>query len=215
MVPLLRTVLVGQPRCIDDNEPWVTAFFKEAVTGAVFLATGNLTGDRQADLTVHGGPDKAVCVYSADHYAAWRAELATRACVPGWFGENFTVDGQTEQSVAIGDIYRVGTALVQVSQPRGPCWKLGRRWRRPDLPKLVVRSGRSGWYLRVLEEGAVIAGEPLVLVERESTPWTIAQVNAATYARGVQARRLKDVRHALAHCAALASSWRLGLTDAT
>lgn len=215
MVPLLRTVLVGQPRRIDDDEPWDTAFFKTAAAGAVFLATGNLAGDRQADLTVHGGPDKAVCVYPSDHYVAWRTELSMEACGSGWFGENFTVDGQTEQTVAIGDIYRVGAALVQVSQPRSPCWKLGRRWHRPDLPKLVVRSSRSGWYLRVLEEGAISAGEPLMLVERQSIPWTIAQVNAAAYARGSEARQLQGVRHALAQCSALASSWRLAFADAT
>ena len=116
------------------------------------LSSTNLAGDGQADLKVHGGPDKAVCVYSADHYPLLAPGTGrSRSADPGWFGENFSVEGQSETDVAVGDTYRIGTAVVQISQPRAPCWKLGRRWNRLDMPKLVLQSGRTGWYLRVLE----------------------------------------------------------------
>ena len=200
MKVLLCSVQVGQPRQIPDREPWVTAFYKEPVAGPVSLSRENLSGDRQPDLTVHGGPDKAVCVYSADHYPEWRRELGEQDCGPGWFGENFTVEGQTEETVCVGDVYRVGSAVVEVSQPRGPCWKLGRRWGRLDLPKLVVRSGRSGWYLRVLEGGDVAAGQVLALGDRPYPKWTIDMVNRLTYAGRRMRHQLRDDRKQLAGC---------------
>ena len=211
MSPLLQDIFVGRPRHIDEDEPWETAFYKQLVTGSVSLRVDNLDGDGQADRSVHGGPDKAVCVYSADHYDDWRHEVKVDACGPGWFGENFSIAHQTEGTVALGDVYRIGTALVQVSQPRGPCWKLARRWRRPDMVKRVVESGRSGWYVRVLEEGVVAAGETLVLEDRPYAQWTIATVNTLTYVRGRDARQLQDIRRALAACPVLAASWRADL----
>jgi len=201
----LVSIRVGRPRTIDDPQPWRTAFFKDAITGPVWLRATNLDGDRQADLRVHGGVDKAVCVYSGDHYRAWRIELARPDMTSGAFGENFTVTGQSEQQVCLGDRFRIGAAVVEVSQPRGPCIKLARRWDRLDLPKLVVASGRSGWYLRVIDEGQLEAGDPLQLLERPFPHWTIARVNDVTYGLGATTDEDRD---ALASCPALARSWR-------
>jgi MOSC domain-containing protein YiiM len=211
MPALLRSVRVGQPTQMDGPTPWVSAFAKNPVEGPVRLSRENLAGDRQADRRVHGGPDKAVCVYSASHYPMWRTRLGVDDCGPGWFGENFSVEGQTDADVCIGDVYRVGSALVQVSQPRGPCWKLARRWNRPELPELVKASGFSGWYLRVLEEGDVAAGQELALIDRPCPQWTVVVVNELTYARGrVAARRVTD-RAVLVECPALAPNWRAEL----
>ena len=197
---------VGTPKRVDADPAWTTAFFKESVDGFIWLGTTNLDDDRQADLTVHGGPNKAVCVYPASHYAWWARELNRAVGGPGWFGENFTVSQLTETSVCIGDIYRVGTAIVQVSQPRGPCWKLAARWAQPDLPKRVVATGRSGWYLRVLEEGAVARDCLVTLESRPWAAWSIARVNEVTYARADAAKQ--DERLALLECAELAEEWR-------
>jgi MOSC domain-containing protein YiiM len=204
----LHTLSVGQPREILDSEPFFTAFHKTPATSPVFLSLENLAGDQQADLTVHGGTDKAVCVYSVDHYPAWRKETGIAECGPGWFGENFSIAGQRESTVAIGDTFRIGAALVQVSQPRVPCWKLGRRWSRPDMPKLVVHSGRTGWYLRVIEEGMVKAGQELTLVERLFPQMTIERVNDVAYRKGGRTEELIETARRLAECPALAEGWR-------
>ncbi len=143
------------------------------------LRKANLDGDRQADLRVHGGPDQAVLCYSADHYPAWRSELGIPEIGPGGFGENFTIAGATEESVCIGDVYGVGEAFVGVAAPRGPCWKISQRWRRPDLLERVERSGRHGWYARVLREGLVEAGAEMTLVERPYPDWTVARAAGA------------------------------------
>jgi MOSC domain-containing protein YiiM len=206
MVPVLDSVQVGQPVRQEVPEPWVTAFYKHAVSGPVRLSRTGLIGDQQADLTVHGGPDKAVCVYAGEHYGAWHAELGD-PCGPGWCGENFTVRGQVEATVAIGDTFQIGTARVQVSQPRSPCWKLARRWNRLDMVKRVVDSGRTGWYLRVLEQGEVEAGDELHLIDRPFAHLTIALANDVMYARVVP-ERAAHRRAELAACPALSDAWR-------
>ena len=146
--PVVVSIHVGRPRVMAGEEPWVTSFFKSAVTGPLSLETDNLAGDEQADLSVHGGPDKAVCVYCADHFPEWSRVLRERDLGAGAFGENFSVSHMDETSVCVGDVYAVGTSLVQVSQPRSPCWKLAARWNRHDLPRLVLQSGRTGWDFR-------------------------------------------------------------------
>lgn len=208
---LLTSLNVGRPSTFGGTEPWRSGIFKSAVAGPLHLAAQNLSGDGQADLKVHGGPDKAVCVYSADHYPFWREHLGVPECGPGWFGENFSVEGQTETAVAIGDTYRIGTAVVQISQPRAPCWKLGRRWNRLDMPKLVLASGRTGWYLRVIETGDVQPGDTFSLLERPFARWTIDAVNAAAYSRGGTTDI--DAARELANCPALAESWREGFRN--
>lgn len=169
---------------------WTTGYFKTPVEGAVWVGRTNLAGDGQADRVHHGGPDKAVLAYGAAHYAAWRADLVeelARLGLPrlpfGGFGENLTVEHWTETEVCVGDVHALGTALLQVTQPRGPCWKIVRRWRVRELPGRVQRTGRTGWYYRVLREGHVEAGQDLRLLERPHTEWTIAQVNAVRYER--------------------------------
>lgn len=204
----LCSVRVGEPQHFLEPEPWTTAFYKEAVVGAVSLSRLNLAGDRQADLSVHGGTDKAVCVYSNEHYADWKRELGEDGCGPGWFGENFTVEGLSEITACIGDVYSIGTAVVEVSQPRGPCWKLARRWNRLDLPRRVVRSNRTGWYFRVVDEGEVAAGQDLLPVRRPYPKWSIARVNRLMYLKSESA----DDRRELASCPALAESWRAALS---
>lgn len=159
------------------DRPWTTGFDKRPVAGPVWLGVTNLDGDGQADLAHHGGPDKAVLAYSADHYEPWRRELEMPVLPFGAFGENFTVEGLTERTVCLGDIWQAGDAVLQVSQPRQPCWKLARRWRLKTLALRVQESGRTGWYLRVLNEGVVAAGLPLQLRDRPHPIWTVERAN--------------------------------------
>jgi MOSC domain-containing protein YiiM len=214
---LVVSVQVGRPRWMqptDDGGPWDTRWFsgfvKEPVHGPVMLRRENLDGDGQADLRVHGGPDMAVLVYAAGHYPRWREELGLPGIGPGGFGENLTVEGQDERSVCIGDVYDVGEARVQVSQPRGPCKKISWRWRRADLLRRVEETGRHGWYVRVLREGTIEAGQRLVLVERPHPEWTVRRA-ADVYRRRKQDR---EAAAALAACEALASSARAALLPA-
>jgi MOSC domain-containing protein YiiM len=176
----LVSVQVGTPRSVPptgDGQPWdrtwETAFWKEQVQGPVMLRFLNLEGDRQAAVGIHGGKDQAALCYSADHYPAWRQELDLPEMSGGGFGENFTIAGQGERSVCIGDIYAVGEALIQVSKPRGPCFKIAWRWQREDLLSRVESSGRHGWYVRVLREGLVEAGQPVHLEDRPHPDWTV------------------------------------------
>jgi len=164
------------------DRAWTTAFFKEPVSGPVLVGRKNLDGDRQADPEHHGGPDKAVMAYAASHYPLWREDLG-RELPFGGFGENFTVGGMDESTVCIGDVYAIGEARVQVSQPRIPCWKIARRWGIRDLSARVQRTRRTGWYLRVLVEGHVQAGDDIVLLDRPHPDWTVLRASDVLYAR--------------------------------
>ncbi len=157
--------------------PWTTSFFKTRVEGRVFAGTTNLVGDTQADAEHHGGVDKAVMAYSADHYPIWRTEVEKPDMPHGAFGENLTIGGMSEESLCIGDLLQIGAVVFQVSQPRQPCWKLARRWRMHTLTAIVVQNGRTGWYLRVMEEGWLEAGMSVSLLERPNPEWTIARAN--------------------------------------
>ncbi|MBX9859598.1 MAG: MOSC domain-containing protein [Sphingomonas sp.] len=141
---------------------------KYPVAGPVELRGHQLLGDETADLTVHGGPDKAVYGYSADLYPVWAAERPAHAArlTPGVFGENLTIAGITEADLCIGDIHAIGTARLQVCQPRQPCFKFALRFEDATMPKAMVRSGRSGWYYRTIEEGILQAGDEVTLVDR-------------------------------------------------
>lgn len=183
---VIEGLQVGAPRRAPADargEAWETGSFKAAVAGPLHLGRTNLAGDGQADLVNHGGADKAVCCYPAGHYPDWHRELGLDpAAFPhGAFGENLTLSGLTEATVSIGDTFRVGTATVQVSQPRQPCWKLSRRWGVRDLAARVQRTSRTGWYVRVIEEGEIAAGQALTLVDRPLPEWTVAQVTAVIY----------------------------------
>jgi MOSC domain-containing protein YiiM len=175
----------------------------------VWLRLTHLDGDEVTAKHAHGGVDKAVNVYPSEHYTFWRQELgmpASQEAGPqdGWFGENFTTRGLVEGSVCIGDVYEVGGALVQVSQPRQPCQTLARRWGVRDFVRRVDMAGRMGWYLRVLQEGLVQAGDPVRLVERPLPGWTITRVyEVMTHPQ----EHLEDARH-LAACQQLSAAWR-------
>lgn len=146
----------------------LSGIVKNPVAGPVELRGHQLVGDETADLTVHGGPDKAVYGYSADLYPVWAAERPAHAArlTPGVFGENLTIAGITEADLCIGDIHAIGTARLQVCQPRQPCFKFALRFEDATMPKAMVRSGRSGWYYRTIEEGVLQAGDTVELVER-------------------------------------------------
>jgi MOSC domain-containing protein YiiM len=175
-VARLASIQVGHPQThVGRDQTVTTAFWKDEVRGSVMLKRLNLDGDRQADLRHHGGPDQAVLCYSADHYPYWRKLLALDMR-HGAFGENFTIEGQTEWDVCVGDVYEIGAATIQISGFRSPCHKIGFRWDRPELLELVEASGKHGWYLRVLAEGLVEARQRVVLVERPNPDWTIRRV---------------------------------------
>jgi len=195
----------GQEHAPDPmDRPWTTGFFKQPVAGPLWLGANNLEGDGQADLKNHGGVDKAVLAYSAHHYDYWRSHLHLPDLPYGAFGENFTIVGQTETDVCVGDTHTIGEARVQVSQPRKPCWKLSRRWRIADLAQQVLANGRSGWYFRVLQEGQVAPGQVMQLCDRPYPEWTIARAHQIMH----HDRNDRAVAIALANCPLLSDNWR-------
>jgi len=162
----LISVNIGLPRLVMQNgDPVSTGIFKTPFTGRVMLRTLNLDGDRQADLSVHGGPSKAVYVYPSEHYEYWKRELPEMALPWGMFGENFTSAGLSESELNIGDKFRVGSAVVMVTEPRMPCYKLGIKFGRPDIVKRFLASERTGFYFAVIQEGEVGAGDEIQLIE--------------------------------------------------
>ena len=173
----LVSVNVGLPRLVLRNgEPVSTGIFKEPVAGRVMLRTLNLDGDRQADLSVHGGPSKAVYVYPSEHYDFWKRELPEMDLPWGMFGENFTTRGVREQEMNIGDKFRIGEATVMATEPRMPCYKLGLRFGRTDIIKRFLASERSGFYLAVLQEGEVGAGDEIELIEQNKSGVRVSDV---------------------------------------
>lgn len=210
MHPSIVSVNIGTPEQLGVegaaawyDGPWTTSIFKRALDRPVRVTATGLAGDGQADPVNHGGPDKAVCVYPADYYEAWRRVLALPAddFVFGAFGENLTVADVTEADVCIGDVWAAGDVLLQLSQPRQPCWKLARKWRIKDLTEQVLASGRTGWYFRVLAEGTVTRGTTLELRERPHPRWTVAAAN------GVLHHGIGD-RDGLASLDELSASWK-------
>jgi MOSC domain-containing protein YiiM len=192
-----------------SQRTWHSAIFKSPVQGPVWLGRTNLNGDQQADLKNHGGPDKAVLMYAAIHYDHWREDLPHLDWCYGGFGENFTISGWTEEDVCIGDVFQIGTARVQVSQPRQPCWKLARRWDQKDLTARVDSTGYTGWYVRVLEEGLVEPGMAIKLTERVDPTWTVMRATQVM-------RNRKDQLEAAAALAAhplLSASWKSSLVS--
>jgi MOSC domain-containing protein YiiM len=203
-VVALRVALASTLSWRGEEVP--SGFLKEQADGRLVLGPLGFDGDEQADLTVHGGPDKAACCYPSEHFPFW-TELTGEPFGPGAFGENLTLAGLTEQDVHIGDTYTLGDATVQVSQPRGPCFKVAARWGIRTLPAEMARGLRAGFYFRVVEPGAVAAGDPLELVERVSDI-TVAEVLRVTY-------RDRHDPPALARVMAvpeLAEQWRMALT---
>ena len=160
---------VGLPRLVLRNgEPVSTGIFKESVAGRVMMRTLNLDGDRQADLSVHGGAEKAVYLYPSEHYKFWKRELPEMDLPWGMFGENLTTTGLLETEINIGDKFRIGSAEVMVTQPRMPCYKLGLRFGRSDIIKRFLASERTGFYLSVLKEGEVGAGDGFEQLKKDA-----------------------------------------------
>ena len=184
---------IGKPEnhAAPGEAPWVTAIFRKPVSTAVFCAKLGFEGDKVADRRFHGGPDKAVLCYAAAHYPKWQQESLPAG--PGGFGENLTVEGLDEETVCIGDVYKIDEAEVQVSQPRGPCGTLARRWERDDLVKIVRTNHRSGWYIRILREGKIAPGDAVELVSRPHPQWNVARTAEVNYSRKRTVEELREL----------------------
>ena len=181
-----------------------TGIFKKPVSGRVALRTLNLDGDQQADLSVHGGPYKAVYAYPSEHYGYWRRDLPNVELPWGTFGENLTTEGLGEDELHIGDRFRVGSATVMVRQPRMPCYKLAAKFQRDDLIERFLRSGRSGFYFSVEQEGEVGQGDSLELISRDHDGITIAEMNRLF----VGEKYNRDLLQKAIATAALPETWR-------
>lgn len=201
--------VVEYPPVEPGGSPWSSGIVKQAPDGPVFLGKDGLAGDEQSDHKHHGGPDRAVNVYPAEHYDFWRAVPGLEGMTGGAFGENFTTLGLLEHTACIGDTFRVGEAVVQITQPRGPCYKLNRRWGNPDLQHISEETHRYGWYLRVLQEGLVQGGSEMELLER---PYPALTVRRAWELRLDPADR--EAVQVMAECPLLSQNWSAGLRKA-
>jgi len=204
------SVNVGLPRLVMRNgEPVSTGIFKEPIAGRVMMRTLNLEGDRQADLSVHGGTSKAVYVYPAEHYDFWKGEFPEMDLPWGMFGENFTTTGLLETETNIGDKFRIGAAEVMVTEPRMPCYKLGIRFGRTDIIKRFLKSERTGFYLAVLKEGEVGSGDEFEPLAKDTHDVRISDVTRL-YTR--EKRNAALLRRAI-EVEALPQSWRSYFQD--
>ena len=209
----LVSLNIGLPREVTWHGMDVTTgIFKHPVDRRVALRTLNLDGDRQADLTVHGGEEKAVYCYPLEHYEYWKRELPGRELPMGMFGENFTLDFPTgndapESSVHIGDRFAIGSAEVIVTQPRLPCYKLGIRFQMDDMVKRFHISGRSGFYLAVMREGEVGAGDELKLIRRDALEVPVSEITRLFSVKSYSGDDVRSVERAL-QVEALPESWK-------
>ena len=178
----LLSINVGIPREVEDKGRLVTtSIFKDPVDGPVMVRELNIDGDRQSDLRTHGGPYKAVYAYPYEHYTTWQHELGRDDFVYGQFGENLTVTGLLETDVYVGNIYRIGGAVLQITQPRVPCFKLNIRMGDPMFSKFFMQSERTGFYVRVIEEGEISPGDAITLVEKDPQQMTVRDINHLLY----------------------------------
>ncbi len=200
------TLLVGVPEPFGPGKR-KSAIRKSVVDGTVAVGAEGLAGDGHADTTNHGGPDQALHHYAAEHYAEWRSrypEHALRLTEPGFFGENISTTGMTEESVCVGDRYRLGSAILEVSQGREPCWKLAHRLGAGGFARAVQDSGRTGWFYRVVETGEAQTGDELTLLERAHSEWTIARLMHGYYHTPLE----EEFLAALIDLAPLSQRWR-------
>ena len=199
------TLLTGRARPLPGSEA-LSGIFKTPADRPLRLGPEGIEGDQQADRRVHGGVEKAVHHYPLDHYPLWREELGDLPALgaPGGFGENISASGLTEATIAVGDVFRLGTALLQVSQGRQPCWKLNYRFEVPDMARRVQQTGRTGWYYRVLEQGVVATGNRLALIDRVVPEWTLHRLWRALYVDRLNLDELKG----MAALDVLAEGWR-------
>ncbi len=199
------SVNVGRPRQVHwKGRTVTTGIFKEPVQGRVMVRRLNLDGDEQADLSVHGGADKAVYFYPAEHYDAWRKDLPNWQFPRAIFGENLTTTGMLEEGIRIGDQLRIGAAIVRVTQPRMPCYKLGLRFGRDDIIKRFLQSGRTGWYGSVMKEGDVGDGDTMEFLSRDPHHVTVADITRLY----VQDRSNVDLLWRALQVEALPAIWR-------
>jgi MOSC domain-containing protein YiiM len=206
----LLSVNVSLPReFAHGSETVSTGIFKEPVAGRVVLRMSNLDGDGQADLENHGGIYRAAYAYSIENYDHWRRELGRADLTFGQFGENFTVERMVEDNIHIGDVFRIGDALVEVTQPRPPCFKLGIKMGMAGFPKLFLASGRVGFYLRVLEEGEVGAGDVFECVEGDPEQMSVREMSRLLF---FEPENLEGAKRAL-RVTALSPGWRYSFEE--
>lgn len=189
--------------------PWLTATYKKPISGEVHLGPIGFEGDEQADRVNHGGRDKAVLAYAAEHYPWWQSELQREDFTSGALGENLVIEGGNETAVYLGDQFKIGDAIVEVSQPRQPCWKQARRWGIHNLVLQIVRCGRTGWYLRVLSQGIVSAGDELRLIARPQPDWSIARANQLFHHQREDFAGMRE----LIEVPTLSESWKTTLSN--
>ncbi len=202
---LVCELLIGGLRPLGPRgEP--SGIAKSSVKGPVLLGAEGLAGDAQGDRKHHGGPEKALHHYPFEHYACWRQEIGHNDVLagPGAFGENISTTGIDEDAVAIGDVFAIGGAVVEVSQGRQPCWKLNERFGLKHMAKSVQTTGRTGWYYRVLQTGMVAAGDQIERIDRQSPDWTIGRIRRAFYVDTLN----RDELQAIAVLPRLAANWR-------
>ena len=214
MAILLKKIFVGKPKTVGEKDAsnvmdreWTSAIFKEPVTGPVWVGKTGLTGDGQADTEHHGGPEKAVFAYSIENYSYWQKELGLSEIASGGMGENLVMEHVLEDGISIGDTFQIGEAVVQVSQPRQPCWKPARRFRVKTLALLLQNTGRTGWYFRVLKEGHVEEGQTFTLIDRPCPQWTIQKCNEIIHAKKPDFQLMRE----LAECEFIAPRLRATL----
>ena len=210
-VAVLQSMQVGTPQQFStesvadgSSRSWETSFIRTPSSQSRWLYTTHLEGSAQADTKNHGKIGQAVLLYAATHYALWQQELGRPEIGPGGFAENFTVDGLTEETACIGDIYAIGEAQIQVTGARYPCYKIERRWDLDGLTARVAETGRTGWYCRVVREGRVEPGLPVMLIEHPYPEWTIALTNDYAHFRNHDI----EIAKALAACPLLNDWWK-------
>lgn len=209
--PYVQNLLVGKVKQVGDpnainplEKAWESGMFKESTEMSVWLSESGLKGDEVADKKNHGGQEKAIFAYPVSHYDFWQNEQHIEGIHIGGMGENLAVADMDEYSVCIGDTYQFGDAVIQVSQPRKPCWKPARRHQTIDLAIRIQKTGRTGWYFRVLQEGFVKAGTELALIERPYLEWSIANCNEVMYEK----KNDLELAEKLVRCHLLADSWK-------
>lgn len=212
--PFVHKVFTGKVKTMGDpnatnpmDREWESGIFKKENSEQLWLTKTGLEGDEIADKKVHGGPEKALFAYPIKHYTYWKKNLNNENIDMGAMGENLAVLEMDEFSVCIGDTYKFGDAIIQVSQPRRPCWKPARRFRVKDFALRIQHSGRTGWYFRVLQGGHIISGIDIELIDRPHPQWTIAACNEVMYIYKEDLRLAEE----LASVELLAPNWKRSL----